>query len=592
MALTDFLSNGQIPAGSAATSTTSQTVLPDWYTNYAMQVLSNQQAASATPYQTFGGPRVAEFSPTQQQAFGLTGQAAGAYQPALQTATAATQGLMGQTAAGAAQPYFAQATQIDPAAIARGDYSSARDLAKSAAQTDIVGAASPYLRQAAGMSGAAVAQPMLQQGAQMTQQSTQALGQQAAQPYFGAAGALSGVSAAAPGLQYALNTAEQGMQALGQQAAQPYMQSAARNATDVSAYMNPYQESVVNRIAELGARNLQENILPGVEGRYIAAGQLGYGGREGAAGTPSGMLTDTARALRDINADILAKQSEALQAGYGQAQSAAQADLARQAQLASTAGQLGTAQQNALLQAAQQQAAVGAQLGQLTQAQQSALTNLGAQAGQLGTAQQQALAQAGQQLGALGQIGGSLTNQQQQALANIGAQFGSLAGQQQQGALTAAGQLANLGTAGAGLAQNQQTLLANIGQQAGALGGADITRGLAGAEQLAGLGAQAQQLGLTGAGALSNVGAQQQGQAQKNIDLAYADFLRQQGYPQEQINNMVQTLGGVKGAVPTATATEGIVPLGYQPDYKPSTAETIAGALSGIGGILSKAGVI
>ena len=83
---------------------TSQTVLPDWYTNYAMQLLSNQQAQMATPYQAYQGPRVAEFSPAQQQAFAATGQAANAYQPMLSSATSATQNLMGKSALGGAQP--------------------------------------------------------------------------------------------------------------------------------------------------------------------------------------------------------------------------------------------------------------------------------------------------------------------------------------------------------------------------------------------------------------------------------------------------------------------------------------------------------
>jgi len=347
MALTDFMSNGQLPAGSTFTSKTGQTILPDWYTNYAMQVLANQQAASAMPYTPYQGPRVAEFSPTQQQSFNLTGQAAGAYQPALGQATQATQQAMAAPGAlSVAQPYLAQAGQT------------------------------------------------------------------------------------APGV--------------------------------VQQYMNPYQEAVVNRIADLGVRNLQENIMPGIEGRYIAAGQLGFGGRQPGSGTPSGMMTDTARAVRDVSADILGKQSEALQAGYTGALGAAQTDLSRMGNLAQTAGGLGY----------------------------------------------------------------------------------------------------------------QQT-----GQQ------------LAGAQQLAGMGAQAQELGLAGAGALGQVGAAQQGQAQKNLDLAYADFLRQQGYPQEQINNMLQTLGGVRGAVPAATKEEGIVPLGYQPEYGPSTAESIAGGIAGVAGLLKKFGV-
>lgn len=421
--ISSFLSDGQIPAQMAYKSLTSQTVLPDWYTNYAMQLLSNQQAQMATPYQAYQGPRVAEFSPAQQQAFAATGQAANAYQPMLGAATTATQGLLGQNALGAAKPYFSQA---------------------------------------AGMSGYNVAQPFLNQGQQLTQQSTQVSGLQAAQPMINQAG---------------------------------------QKATNVSEYMDPYISQVVNRVGELGARTLREQLMPEIEGRYIRAGQLGFGPSGGGPSTPSGMMTDTARALRDVQGNVLAQQAQLMSQGYGQAQSAAQADLARQAQLAATAGNLGTAQQ-------------------------------------------QALAQAGQQMGALGQIGGNLMTQ-------------------------------------------QQDLLAQIGAQTGALGGADLSRQLAAAGQLGDLGASAQQLGLTGAGALANVGTAQQAQAQKNLDTAYGDFLRQQGYNQQQINNALATFQGVAAGVPKATVEEGIVPTGNTATYQPGTAETVGSVLSGIGGVLA-----
>lgn len=342
MALTDFLNNGQLPTGSTFKSLTSETVLPDWYTNYAMQLLSNQQALAAQPMPTYQGPRVAEFSPTTRAGFDMTGAAANAYQPALNAATQATQGAINSPGG--------------------------------------LGAAQPFLTQA-------------------------------------------GTSSVA----------------------------------NIGNYMNPFTNTVVNRIGELGARNLNENLLPEVEGRYIKAGQLGYGDRNGLGGTPSGMMTDTARALRDTNADVLAEQSKALQAGYSEAAGLAGTDLTRQANLASTAG---------------------------------------------------------------------------------------------------------------------------------TLGGQDISRNLTGAGQLGELGAQAQALGLTGAGALQKVGDTQQGQAQKNLDVAYSDFLRQQGYPQEQISAMLQTFGGVAAGVPKASTEQGIVPLGYQPELKPSTGETVGGALAALGGIL------
>ena len=343
MALSDFLSNGQIPEGSAATSTTSQTVLPDWYTNYAMQLLANQQAVSATPYTTYQGPRVADFTAQQQQGFGMTTDAASAYQPALTAATGTTQ---------------------------------------------------------------------------------QAL--------------------AAPG---ALTTA------------QPYLTQAGQSTvSNIGQYMNPYNEQVVNRIGELAGRNLSENIMPQIEGRYIAAGQLGYGGRGGAAGTPSGMLTDTARAIRDTQEAALAEQAKALQSGYSEAAGLSATDLARQATLAGLSGNLA---------------------------------------------------------------------------------------------------------------------------------GAQNTQQLAGAQQLANLGGLAQQYGLTGAEAVTGVGAQQQALNQQNLDVAYQDFLRQQGYPQTQINAGLGTLGGIASAVPTAKVEEGIVPLGYQPEQAPSTAASIGSTLTALAGLLS-----
>jgi hypothetical protein len=235
-------------------------------------------------------------------------------------------------------------------------------------------------------------------------------------------------------------------------------QAGQTSVSNIGQYMNPYTDAVVNRIGELGTRNLTENLMPAIEGRYIQAGQLGFGGRGGLGGTPSGMMTDTARALRDTSADILGKQTEALQSGYTQAAGLAGTDLSRFGTLASTAGDLARAQQ-------------------------------------------------------------------QQQLAASGA--------------------------------------------------------------LSTLGEQAQSLGLTGAGALGGVGALEQQQGQKNLDVAYQDFLRQQGYPQEQINNMLATFKGVVTGVPTATQEYGISPSGVKQEYS-STGQDIASALAAAAGLVGK----
>jgi hypothetical protein len=255
-----------IPQGSALTDITKQTVMPDWYTNYAMDILSGQKAIASRDYVKAPMPRVADFTANQTKSFGLTDTAAGAYQPYLNQATTAAQ-----------------------------------------------------------------------------------------------------AAAAAPG---ALNVA------------QPYLSQAGQTSVaNIGSYMNPYNDAVTNRIADLGTRNLTENILPQIEGRYIQAGQLGFGGRGGLGGTPSGMMTDTSRAVRDVSSDILAQQTAALQSGYNQAAGLAGTDLSRFGTLANTAGNLAQTQQQ------QQLAASGALSSLGEQAQTLGLTGAGA-LGSIGALQQ------------------------------------------------------------------------------------------------------------------------------------------------------------------------------------------------------------
>jgi hypothetical protein len=166
-----------------------------------------------------------------------------------------------------------------------------------------------------------------------------------------------GLAAAQPLMTQAVGTS-------GVTAAQPYLQAAGEtSAGDIQNFMNPYTQNVTDQIAKLGARNLSENLLPGVSDAFIRAGQFG-GTRMGEFGS---------RALRDTQEAVLAQQGQALQTGYGQALTAAQQDAQRQAGLASTAGGLTQAQQQALMSAA-------SQTGQLTgadlQRQQSALAQM------------------------------------------------------------------------------------------------------------------------------------------------------------------------------------------------------------------------
>lgn len=263
MALNDFLNNGQIPAGSAVTSMTTESVVPPWYQNSAMDLLSNQMSLVNRPYEPAPMPRVADFTEEQKRGFGMTGTAATAYQPGLAAATEATKGVINAPGAmSAAQPYMTQAGQSTVA--------------------------------------------------------------------------------------------------------------------NINQYMNPYTEQVVNRIAELGSRNLFENIMPGIEGRYIQAGQLGFGGRGGAS-TPSGMMTDTARAIRDTSSDILGKQAEALRGGWSEAAGLSAADLSRMGALATTAGNLAGTDLNRTLSGAEQLGGLAASEQALGLKGAEAVTGVGAQ---------------------------------------------------------------------------------------------------------------------------------------------------------------------------------------------------------------------
>jgi hypothetical protein len=142
-------------------------------------------------------------------------------------------------------------------------------------------------------------------------------------------------------------------------------------------------------------------------------------------------------------------------------------------------------------------------------------------------------------------------------------------------------------TEAAGLAGTDLNRFGNLATTAGNLAQTQQEQQLAASGALSNLGARAQDLGLTGAGALANVGAQEQQLGQKNLDVAYGDFLRQQGYPQEQINNMMAAFKGVATGVPQADTTYGISPSGVKQEYT-STGQDIASTLSAVAGLVGK----
>lgn len=321
----DLLNTSNVPL--APSAKTSETVLPDWYTNYAMQVLSNQQAVAATPYTPYASPRIADFTPDQQAGFEATRAAAGSFAP-----------LTGQAG-------------------------------------EVLGALQP--------NASATAAPWLQR-------------------------------------------------------------AGATSASQVGQYMDPYQDLVVDRIGELGARNLRERILPSIQDTFIGAGH---------DGTSSRAAESIGRAIRDTQEGISAEQNRALSTGYQGALQASGADLSRFGALGESAGRFATADTDSGIR-----------------------------------------------------IGGALTD----------------------------------------------------------------------------LASRTQEMGLRGAGALTQVGNQQQALGQANLDAGYQDFLRQQGWDQTRIDNLVKTLQAVSPAVPKSILEQGYGPVSDNGSQSPSTAAAIASAVGAL----------
>ena len=121
------------------------------------------------------------------------------------------------------------------------------------------------------------------------------------------------------------------------------------------SYMSPYTTGVVDRIAQLGTRNLTEDLLPAVNTTFTGAGQ--YGGSRHA--------DFTANAIRDTNESIIGAQSKALADAYDSAMSAYGTGAGRQIAAGQGLGALGMDVQGAGLRDAAAMEAIGtAQQGQ------------------------------------------------------------------------------------------------------------------------------------------------------------------------------------------------------------------------------------
>lgn len=360
-------------------STASTTDVPQWLQDYNQDLFSKAQAVAQLPYQPYAAPRVAQAGKDTKASYDLARNNVGSYAPTLNQATQATSGaLSAPGGSGVAQPYFAQANQINPMNISQ-----------------------PYVNQA-------------QQGINTASNTNTA--------------------------DVLRGTFNNLLPQSGLSAAQPYLnQASAPSYSNVQDYLNPYIQSVNDAIAKQGQRNLSENILPAISDQFIQAGgfggsRMGEFGERAARDTQEAILNQQAQNLHQgYNTALGASQTDAgraaglastagnLQQGQQQfglsganAISGAQgADAARQLSAAGQTANLGQQQGAFGSQYAAQLQDTGTALGGLTQGDLSRQLAGGQQLGGLAELQQNL---AGNDANALNAIGGQQSGLQQAAL--------------------------------------------------------------------------------------------------------------------------------------------------------------------------------
>jgi hypothetical protein len=203
-------------------------------------------------------------------------------------------------------------------------------------------------------------------------------------------------------------------------------------------------------------------------------------------------------------------------------------------------------------------------MGQLSAADAERLISIGQQTGQL-TAQDAA------RLADIAQARGQLTGQDAARLAEIGQVRGTLTGQDASRILEGA-QLTGQ------LTQQDAANLARIAEARGQLSQQDAANLQALASKYLGMGEGAQTLGLRGGQAITGVGETERKMQQANLDLAYQDFLRQQGYPEDRVKFLASVLSGVELPQTTITQTSTM-------PAQPGSPSAIEQALSGAEGL-------
>jgi len=634
----------------ATSYVTSSTDTPKWMQDAIFNQIQWAQNIANRPYENYNKPLVAGLDPFQTQAYSNISRDVGQWQPSLDLALQGNRIAASKTTAdllnanqnqylnprlmGSAlqngQSFITRAGQQNipgaSAAILGKAYgmspsSTAQSYFSQAASQNIPGSAAGNLNSASSLNPLTAAQSYFSQAASQNipgsaagnlNRASSMSPLTAAQSYFSQAASQNIPGSAAGNLNSATNATSQASQGKSLAAANPYLQNAGQSSvSDIESYMNPYQENVLDTIAKRGARNLSENLLPSVSDSFIRAGQFGSG-RMGEFGS---------RAVRDTQEAILNEQAQAAQQGYGQALQASQADLGRQAELGSLAGNLSNADYNRLLQGGAQFADIGQTQGQLTSQQAQLMASLGQDAGQLSAQEMQNLTNLGQTQGqltgqqaqlmaSLGQDVGQLTSQQMQNLTNLGQTQGQLTSQQAQ-LMASLGQdagqlssqemqnLTNLGQTQGQLTNQQAQLLANLGQMQSSIGqqqqqlglqgaqavqGAqsqDITRQMSALEQIARLAQQQQGMRTADNAALEAAGMSRQNLNQRQLDSQYQQYLNQLNYPKQQMDWLSTQ---IRGLAPITPQVQNQITSSTGQTYAPSALQQLAAGLTAFKG--------
>jgi hypothetical protein len=151
--------------------------------------------------------------------------------------------------------------------------------------------------------------------------------------------------------------------------AQPFLGAGTGSYTDqVSKYMDPYVQNVIDRSTELANRNFTDKIMPSINQNFVRAGAYGSAAQQRATG----------QAMRDVTGEVQSQARAALSDAYKSGADIYGTEAQRQLQAGTTAGNLYGQDMSNQLQAGQGLGALAQYTQQLGAGDTAALAAAGA----------------------------------------------------------------------------------------------------------------------------------------------------------------------------------------------------------------------